>query len=316
MLTLSDLREEVLSWMDEAGDTDTTKTIVENALNQSNAQRSTQLRWPWMMSRVYTFTAVAGQQDYHLAEGALRLEYIRNRATKRNCVEVPDEIVQQSGREFGPAADNESALYFQKVGFSPIKQPIPSPGSTLTLTSTSAEPTVSLIIEGEDAAGDSVVETLLVDGTTSATFTRVDRITRGSVAAAGTLALSTVTGALTLLTLSPLQKGKQFPVISFLAPCSSTDVIEYRFVKAPHRMTLDGDIPDVPFPYCNILVWDSLIMTAAYNEVDSEASNVWKANRDNWEQGLLATSLGGDTAGGFGEQVKVFSDDQTETGLI
>lgn len=316
MRTLADLREEVLGWMDEAGDTDTSKTIVENALNQSNSQRSTQLRWPWMQSRVYTFTTVGGQQDYHLAEGALRLDYIRNRATKRNCVEVPDEIVQQSGRDFGPDAASESALYFQKVGFSPVKQPIPSPGSRLTLTSTSVEPTVSLIIEGEDAAGDSVVETLLVGGTTSATYTRVDRITRGSVAAAGTLTLSTVTGALTLLTLSTSQKGKQFPVIRFLAPCSSTDVIEYRFVRVPRRMVNDGDIPDVPFPYCNILVWDALVMTAAYNEVDSEATNVWKANRDNWEQGLLATMLGGDTAGGFGEQVKVFSDDQTETGLI
>lgn len=315
MRTLADLREEVLGWMDEAGDTDTTKVIVENALNQSNSQRSTQLRWPWMMSRVYTFTTVSGQQDYHLAEGALRLDYIRNRATKRNCVEVPDEIVQASDRDFGPAAESESALYFQKVGFSPIKRPIPSPGSRLTLASSSAE-TPTLIIEGEDAAGDSLVETLTVGGTTAGTYTRVDRISRGTVAAVGTLTLSTVTGALTLLTLSPSQVGKQFPVIRFLAPCSSADVIEYRYIRAPRRMVNSGDIPDVPFPYSNILVWDALIMTAAYNEVDSEASNVWKANRDQWEQGLLATSLGGDTLGGYGEQVKEFSETYAQTGLL
>jgi hypothetical protein len=268
-----------------------------------------------MLSRVYTVTTVAGQSDYHLAEGALRIDYLRNRTTDRNCMEVPDEVVIAADRDFGPAADNEAPLYFQKAGFSPIKQPIPSPGSRLSLASTAAE-TPTLIIEGEDAAGDSLIETLTVGSTTTGTFTRVDRITRGATAATGTLTLTTFTGGLVLLTLSPTQKGKQFPVIRFIAPCSSADVIEYRFVRVPRRMTNNNDIPDVPFPYCNVLVWDALIMTAAYNEVDSEATNVWKANRDNWELGLLTTVFGGDTAGGIGESVKVFADiDYLTTGL-
>jgi len=313
MRTLANLREEVLGWMDEAGDTDTSKTIVENALNQSNSQRSTQLRWPWMLSRVYMFTTVSGQQEYHLAEGALRLDWIRNQTTKRPCIEVPDEALLS--RESGPSAPAETALFFQKAGFSPIKQPIPAGGSLLTLTSSLADTTPSFIIEGEDASGDLIEETLVVGGTTAQTFTRVTRITRGSAAAIGVLTLSTVTGALPLVSLSPSQAGKQFPLIRFITPASDASVIEYRFVKVPHRMTADGDLPDVPFPYSNILVWDALIMIAAYNEVDSEASNVWKANRDNWEQSLLASSFVGDTAGGYGEQVKDLSADYIQAGL-
>lgn len=308
MKSLADLREEVLSWMDEAGDTDTSKTIVENALNQSNQQRSTQLRWPWMLSRVYTFTTVAGQSEYYLAEGALKLDYIRHRGTKRNLVEMPDEMLIASDRDFGPGAVNEAALYFQKAGYSPVKQPLPAAGSTLTLASNASETTSpTLTIEGEDANGDVCEETVGI-GVSTTTFTRITRIARSGGAAAGTFTLSATSDSRTLLTLTPSQNGKQFPIIRFIAPCNGSEVIEYRYIRAPKKMVYDGDLPDVPFPYCNILVWDALIMIAAYNEVDSEASNVWKANRDNWEIGLLTTAFVGDTAGGMSESVRETPD--------
>lgn len=314
MKSLADLREEVLGWMDEAGDTDTSKTIVENALNQSNQQRSTQLRWPWMLSRVYTFTTVGGQSEYFLAEGALKLDYIRNRATKRNCIEISDEELVASDRDFGPNADAGSELYFQFAGYSPIKQPLPTAGDTLTVTSSASETAApSFTIEGEDGSGEACEETVAYGGTSSTTFTRVTRITRSGGTPTGTLTLST-TGGLTLVSLTPAQKGKQYPIIRFILPCSGGAVIEYRYIKVPKKMTADGDLPDVPFPYSNILVWDALVMIAAYNEVDSEASSVWKANRDNWEQALLASALHGDVAGGMGESIR--HTPETYSGLL
>lgn len=294
--------------MDEGGDTDTTKTIVDNALNQANSHRATQQRWPWMLSRVYTFTTVAGQVEYILAEGALRLDAIRNATAKWPLEEVPDEMLVANNEDNGALAPADTARYFQKAGFSPIKQPLPAAGDTLTLTSSgteSASPTLD--IEGENASGDFVQETLSVGGTSTNTYTRILYVHKSGGTPVGTLTLSS-TGGLSLLVLTTSQYGKQYPIIRFIAPTNAGSVIQYRFLRSPRIMSGDGDLPDVPFPQCNILVWDALIMSAAYNEVDSEASNVWKTQRDNWEQNLLVSAFVGDTAAGWGEQVKLVND--------
>ena len=304
MRTLTQLREEVLSWLDEGGDTGGTKTLVDNALNQANAQRASQSRWPWLRVPVRSFSTVIGQTDYVLDERVHKLDYLYNNTQKRFVVELPDDMAQSAGMGFGDV-DVASADYFSIVGTSPIKTIIPV-ASPLQVTSTATEAgSATLYVEGEDANGNFITATLAPGGVASSDSFKSVAYVRKNGTWAGTLTLTAVTGTIQLLVLSVTQFAKQHPVVRLLNPPMAAETLSYRFLRAPRRMEADYDTPDVPAPYDNLLVWDALIMLAAYTEQDSESTSVWKANQQQWELNLLTTTFVGDTMGGFGEQVKL-----------
>lgn len=305
MKTLATLREEVLSWMDEAGTTGTSATLVDYVLNQANAQRATQQRWPWMKSSKKTFTTVVGQTEYVLPETGYKLDYLYNKNTCQFIGEISDEQIVARGDGNGEAT-SAYAQFFQKAGLSPIRTYIAAP-DTLALTSTVGEASGHyLSITGEDSTGEELTETLAPGASTSNTFARITRIDKIGTSWAGTITLAT-TGGTTLLVLTASQPGKQYLVIRLLETPSAVETIEYRFIRAPRVMSNDNDLPDVPWPDSQILVWDALILLAAYSEVDSEATNVWRQSQTVCELTMLTSVLQGDTTGSWSESVRDLS---------
>jgi hypothetical protein len=301
MRTLAQLREEVLDWLDEGGDTDTTKTLVDNSLNQANALRASQQRWPWMLSSIKTFSTVAGQTDYVLDERATKLDFLYNQTTKAFLTELSDGEIVSAKLGFGDV-DVTSAQYFSIVGTSPVKTFISTAG-TLTVTSSTAETGATLYIEGEDASGNILSEELTPGGSASSGTYKVVSYVAKRGTWAGTLTL-TLAGATTLLVLSPTQYAKQHPVIRLLNPPTSVETLSYRWTRKPRRMEYDHDTPDIPEPNEQILVWDALLMLSAYTEQDSEATGLWHKYQEKWELNLLTTMFVGDSTNGMGESVK------------
>lgn len=90
MQTLKSLRDQVLNWLDEAGDTGTTKTNVDNAINIAHQQRCAADRWSFMeWQQPITFSLNSGQQYYSLHQQFGRPKYFWNQTQKIFLTEVP-----------------------------------------------------------------------------------------------------------------------------------------------------------------------------------------------------------------------------------
>lgn len=292
MKTFGQLRDEVLRWMDEYGDTDTSKSIVENAINQAHTMRVSQYRYPFMVSDVYTFTLVSGQRDYILHERVHQLDYLYNRNQKSFLKEIPSRQIVDAG--YGFSESTSSPSYYELAGFSPVAAQ-PAAATTLTCTSSVAESAgVTLYVEGETSTGAVITDTLTPGGgASSGTYARVTRVRKNGTWQ-GTM---TLTGGSTLLVLTASEYGKSYPIIRLLNAPTSTDTIEYRFRRKPLVMSSDNDIPDLPFPYSNLLVFDALLQVAGYNEVPDTSVQHWRKMQSEWETALFSELIGTSTLG-------------------
>jgi len=75
----------------------------------------------------------------------------------------------------------------------------------------------------------------------------------------------------------------------FLTIPNSVSTIEYRFYRQPNSLVNDNDIPDIPPPFTQILVWDALISMAAYNtDINPAHIAIWTKNRTDLETQMIA----------------------------
>ena len=315
MKTFKQLQEEVLRYFDLAGEaTDdpdgSDVELVKAALNQSNQNRSTEDKWKFMLSGVYTLNVVAGTQDYVLPHTDFnKLQYLWSDTYKRFVSSFPIREVPQTTVDFADSQFNEQPT-FDFDGFAPVKVQPTSP-DTLTMSSTQSETgSPSLYIEGEDEDGAAISESIDVDGTTTQEFAKITYVAKvGDFL--GTMTLET-TGGTELLVLTLDQYGKQYPVLKFHSVPVGNEVMKYKFYKAPRVMTRDYDLPNLPYPAANLLVWDSLLDLATYNELDSESVNLWRAKQHECLTNLYLYKLEGDVVGGVGEFINSPGNGQWE----
>jgi hypothetical protein len=96
--TFKNLQDEVLGWLDEAGDTGTTLTNVKAGLNRSHQQRLMAAPWPFLLwPTVETFPTVSGTRVYTLHSEFWRPEYFYNRDTSSFLVETPARNLASTG---------------------------------------------------------------------------------------------------------------------------------------------------------------------------------------------------------------------------
>lgn len=68
----------------------------------------------------------------------------------------------------------------------------------------------------------------------------------------------------------------------------AADTIQFEYLKQPIALTNDTDIPDVPYPYSLILVYDALLEMAIYDEdLDQSKVTIWKDKQTKYENALL-----------------------------
>lgn len=285
ILTFSDLREQVLEWMDEVGDEDTTKTLVESAIKASHRQRLVAERWNFMQwHKPETLSITANQQYYGLHPEVLFPIYFWNRTAQEYLEEVGKDTLRASQAqwtdEYGPASQ------FRFLGTAPVSAQPPTGGSTLSLASSSGADGSSqgFTIRGDTENGVTT-ETITVGGTGSTVFTRILNVTKvGEWNGIGTLTASSDSS--TLLKLFASEYGRQHRQLVLTKIPTASETVEYAFYRQPSPLSADNDIPDIPAPFSQILVWDALLKISAYNAMERNSVAEWTENRDRLEFAL------------------------------
>lgn len=282
MLTFAKIRTRVLQLIDEADNTASqTTSLVNQRINAVHEKLCLSRPWPFMRwPRRETFTSVVGTRFVALNPSVGRLEWVWDDTDKRLVTLVPMRAQEPNAVNYTTSVDSPSAMY---GGFWPVKAKPASAGVLTVVSSSSSDasgPTV--IIRGIDSDGEIITETFTMTGTTevdgSTSFTDILNVTKTGTWV-GTLTLSDAADN-TLLTLTASQDGKQYPTLEFLEPPRAAHSYIYHFLRTPQELSNNGDIPEIPFPYSQILVYDTLIDLSTYNtEIGISDRQAWEARR-------------------------------------
>lgn len=276
--TFHDLQTETLAWLDEAGDTHISLTLVKQALRAAHEKRLSEERWSFMLSEPKTLTLVNGQQNYILDENILRLMYVLNRTTGDPLVEFTDQNAIQAGVFTNPT-ETATAQRFALWGKSEVGiQPL-TPSIVIVVSTNSGDnDQASVTITGETSTGVQS-ETIACYGSPTVQFSEILKVSK-SDGWAGSMMLKDATQTITFLTLLPAEYGKSFLKFHLFDSPTQADVLEYRFYRQPCALSANGDRTDIPAPFEEILVWDALLDLSNYNEVSLSTIQYWKLKRD------------------------------------
>lgn len=274
--TFKQLQDKTLAWLDEAGDTGTTQTLVKFALQKSHTKRLAQERWPFMLYPPQTLNCVPNQLLYPLHSEYLRPMYFRNLTVLDYMTQYDEATLVSSGADWNN--DSGDALRFvlhtrSEVANQPLVASVVTVTSSVPATDNGA---ASVLITGDTATGVRS-ETITANSSGVIPFTFILKVTKSNVWA-GTMTLAG--GATTLLTLFASEYGRSYQQIKLLANPSGPQLVEYQFYRQPSTLVEDNDRPDIPTPFEDLLVYDTLLSFAAYNQYDVATVALWKAERD------------------------------------
>jgi hypothetical protein len=290
ILTFKDLQDRVLRMLDEtASGSPTTLALVKDFLNSAHYQRCMEYPWGFMLWPVeVTFSTEASRRVYALHEEFGRPLYIRNNTTKDYLEEVPYRGLPEDGMDWNN--DTGDAWHFFYAGMQPIsKQPSSATPVTIVSSSTSdSGSTYAVTIYGQNASGHVVSESISPTGTTSVSstlsFSPVVDVVKATTWS-GTLTMTI--GSDTVLTLLPSQMGKQYKTIQLIELPAAAQTIGYRFFRQVRHLSADSDVPLIPAPWSDLLVWDALMQMAGYlTETTPQSVSLWAQKQAQAEKSL------------------------------
>lgn len=278
--TFKDLQDQVLAYLDEGGSTGTSLTLVKNFLNQAQQMRLSMQPWKFLeWDSAELLTCIAGQRIYALHQEFWRPIYFFNRATKTYLIEVPNRQLADTQARWNDVTGN--VLQYRLTSRTPVAAQ-PTSASVVTISSSSAADvgsTLAITVKGVTANGVTS-DTISPSGTTpvagAVAFTKILSVSK-AMAWTGNLTMTSNSAAVTNLFLYPTEYGRSYQQIEFLVLPGSPDVIEYKFIRQPATMVADYDVPDIPFPHAQILVWDACLLFAGYvTDISAKAIDAWK----------------------------------------
>lgn len=278
--TFRDLQLGVLRWIDEEADTDTTLQNVKDAINRSHRRLLTSRTWPFMQWPVEeSLTTVSGTRTYALKPGMQKILTLWDVTRKEFYPLIPRREWEAVGTNRTDLVRPVGAVYGD---IWPVKQQ-PTAGTLSIVSSSASDTTPTVQLTGLDADGEYVSETRTATGTspsvTSASFSFILSVTKTGTWV-GTMTLKDSAGA-TLLTLLPAVSSKQYPTLDFTETPDGAYPFTYTAQRLPSTLVLDGDVPDTPYPFSEIHLWDALIDLTTYNtELGNKELSVWTARRD------------------------------------
>jgi len=302
--TLKQLADEVLNWLDKAGETGTPQDVVYDTIRRLHAARVTEKKWNFMLwSEPKSFSTVVGQRHYSLHQEFFRPVYFYNTSSRRFLEEnnsntfmagiqpVPDWDFGVGGTNWTDAAG--TAYAFQYQGVSPVAN---QPTSASVITA-SGQNSVTVTIKGETADGvtEETITATVGGAAGSVQFTKILGVTKGDGWTA-TLTLTSNAAAVTNLKLFATEGGREYRQIYLLNTPTAVEPILYLFYRQPSSLSSDNSIPDIPSPFSRILVYDALLEMGLYNGNLSGAMRAhWTSEQQRLELGLLETYEGQDT---------------------
>jgi hypothetical protein len=296
ILTFRNLYEQVAAQNDERTSTDTTRDLCKEYVNAAHTQRCVEYANPFLIwHQEETLSTVADQRVYPLHQLFDRPLYFYNRTSKQWVMETPNRTLSPDEYGFDTSLTGP-ARNFMFWGHTGVKQQ-PTGSGTVRVVSTSASDTGSTYqvgVKGMNTSGELVVDVLTMNGTS--TVTGAITFAAGGILSVaksrdfnGILTVTGDSGSTTLLALSPQEFGRQYRQIYLLEAPTSAESIGYRFYRKPLFLVNDYDVPDIPAPYAQILVYDALLMWAAYNtDVSEKSIMVWREQQKRWETALNA----------------------------
>lgn len=275
--TFKNLQDETLAWLDEAGDTAVTLTLVKQAIRGAHEKRLTDERWAFMVGKPKTFSTVVGQQTYMLDAEFQRLMYVKNLTTTQFLTERTDQNVLNAGYDW--SIDTSSATDFTLWGHSEVAAQ-PTSASVLAVSSSNSGDNAvnSVTVRGDTATGIQT-ETILCNASGALSFTEILKVTK-SAGWVGTMTITSNSAVVTNLTLVAAEYGKSYQPFYLLASPSAVESIEYRFYRQASPLSADNDRPDYPAPFEELLVWETLCDLATYNNWSAGMVSYWVAKRD------------------------------------
>ncbi len=310
--TFNDLRLQVLRHLDEAGDTGTTRALVGDFLNQAHQYRTTCEDWTFMLwDTPETFTTTSGDQLYTLHQEFHRPAYFFNRTTRKYLVEVPMRSLGQTASRWNTDSGPPDRFMFRgKTGI----QAQPTSGSVVRIVSSSASDTTAakaIIVRGVTASGvttESITPNGLTPVSGTTTFTKILGVQK-SADWVGTMTMTTNSAAVTNLVLFPTEYGRSYQQI-FLLKCNDTNEIEYQFYRQPTPFVNTYDVPDIPPPHAQILVYDALLMMAGYQtDIMGKSISEWQERQKNMEHAMRNAFLEGQSLDAEPRYIRVMPEE-------
>jgi hypothetical protein len=233
------------------------------------------MQWP----RTESFTTALNVKAYALKPEVRKLLTVWDVTRRLYVPTIPRREWPEEGVDLSREAAVPWGIVFGATW--PVKiQPVTT--STVTITSTSAGDGsgVSTFIEGLDASGDLVSESIPsngLSGAVSATaFSFVTAVSKvGSWV--GTMSMVYTVDSVNALTLSGTQYSKAYPTVEFVESPESGREFLYTFERTPRLLLNDNDIPHTPYPFSEIHVYDALLDMTTYNtELGGKEQGLWK----------------------------------------
>jgi len=291
ILSYKNLQDRVLDWIDESDDTGHTLDLVKDAINASHRRVLTAKQWSFMAwPQEESITTAAGTDYYSLNPNTNRIYHLWD-VTNRVYVPV---VPRREWPGVGVDLTNTStAPYGVILGPHWPVQNQPASAGTISIVSSSASDVTSrtVVLKGIDTSGVLRSETLTATGVTTVTgsisFAAITNVTKTGTWV-GTLTITR--GATTLLTLLAADTGLLYPTVKFLETPDSARVFTYEVQRQPTVLSLDNDIPETPYPFSEIHVYDTLLDLTTYNtELGPKEQSVWKKRYDELWDALCNT---------------------------
>jgi len=285
--TFDALRRQVLRELDEEDDAPSTKALASDFLNQAHQMRSLAYSQYFLLHpKPMVIQTLQGVQRYTLNPMVANILYLRNDTAELLMREIPNRGL--STGSFDWVSEKGSASEFMFWGHSPVKSQPATPGVLTVQSSSNSDigTAFQVAVKGINPEGDVMVEIFTLEGHTPITgyypFEEIISVTK-SGEFSGILTITADAGQTLVLTLSSIEMGKQYRQIFLAQSPDVPETLSYRFFRKPLVLINDYDVPELPSPYSQLLVWDALLLFAGYNtDIRQETRASWTIQQDHW----------------------------------
>lgn len=232
--------------------------------------------WTWLR-RKQTFATVASQEDYNLDEEVDRIAILRQIATPRRLLYLPDTLFYKLLPDPENKATGVPRIYrlWMETGFTTNL----AVADTIYVVSSSTADGSAFKVEvlGRNSSGDVVRESLTLNGTTNVTSTTTfgaDGLMKVSKSAltTGTISVSRTTGATLLSKLAPDDFAPTSKRLS-LYPVPSAAVTMYlEYYERFRQMVNDNDVPQIDHKWNWVLREGTLAKLWEYKQNEAAAT--------------------------------------------
>lgn len=281
--------------------------LTKQALNQASTSVLTAEQYDFMLNPIVkSFNTVVGQRRYVLPGDYQQGLYFKNTSTEDFLEEVPAKVLLDA--EDGVTDEEANTSRFMISTVSGIAAQ-PTSAGTVTVTPSGGNESASngIVLQGLDANGNWIEETLS-SGSTWASLTSTNSfLTLSNIIKTGATWTRTITvtrGSVTLLTLLASEFVKSYTQFELLADPTSVSTIEYRYYVKPIPLVYDYQQSQIPDPFADILEYQALIKLVGYTRATGDELAVWSGSSNELKGQMAQTYQHARTLGARARRVK------------